>query len=701
MNENILNPKSIAIVGASTNPKKISTIILQNLIGGGYNGKVYPVNPKYEEVLGRKSYSNILAIKEDLDQVCIAIPAHLVEEVIDQCIEKKVQSVIIISAGFKETGEEGILLEQRIATKLKDAKIRLIGPNSLGYINNNENINLSFARKNTGKGNIAFISQSGAFCTAILDMAYEDNFGFSNIISIGNKADIFENELIEMFQNDSNTTAIALYIEEFSDGKEFVKLAQQSKKPIIVIAPGSSEKAKEAISSHTGSLASSYETTSTAISKGNTILAENSVQLYNLMKLISYKKIPKGKKIAVVSNAGGPGIIATDNIEKYGLTLSELGEKTTKKLLNALPSASSMRNPVDILGDALSDRYEQAISVCENDKEVDCILVILTPQLITDIIGTAEKIVKIQNKTSKPIFACFLGKHDIKSGVNLLNEYNIYSSSNIEATIRIISKLVKYNSDSVNKDIVEVKDIKTSSKYITDIKDSLSSETIILPDDITENILKEHNIAIPEQIITPHIENAIEFAVNRFPVVIKATSKDLAHKTDVKAVYVDIRTISEFESKFYELREVISKVTGTTSPEILVQEMVESNSEIFIGANREGDSRIYEDDGKGFGHLLAIGQGGIYTEVYKDIEHVLLPTSREDILEAVNRTRLSKIIDGYRGRPLLAKEKLLDMMESIQRLLISYPQIISMDINPVMLTEEKVVAVDTKIYIKD
>jgi acetyltransferase len=701
MNDNILNPRSIAIVGASTNPKKISTVILQNLISGGYNGKVYPVNPKYTEILGRTSYPDVLAIEEDVDQVCIVIPAPFVEDVIDQCIEKKVKSVIIISAGFKETGEDGKLLEERITEKLNDAKIRLIGPNCLGYINNNENINLSFARKNPGKGNVAFISQSGAFCTAILDMACEDNFGFSHMVSIGNKADIFENELIEKFQNDSNTKAIALYIEEFSDGKEFVKLAQKSKKPLVLIAPGSSEKAKQAITSHTGSLASSYDTTVTAISKGNTILAHNSVELYDLMKLLSNNRIPKGRKVVVITNAGGPGIIATDNIEKNGLELSQLGDKTTKKLLKYLPSEASVKNPVDILGDALSDRYEEAISICEDDKEVDSILVILTPQLITDIVGTAQKIVKLQNKTSKPIYACFLGNHDIKSGTTLLNEYNVYCSNNIEATTQIIGKLAKYNNDIARKEIVEVKDIKVSKKYNDDIDFLTTSDITILPDDLVEKVLVEHHIEIPQQVITPNIEDALEFAVNRFPVVIKATSKDLAHKTDFKAIFLDIRTISEFESKFYELRDAISKVTGTTSPNILVQEMIDGNAEIFIGANREGNSKIYEDDGKGFGHLIAVGQGGIYTEVYKDIKHILIPTNREDLLETLDSTKVSIIINGFRGKPKLAKDKLLDMLENIQRLLISYPQIVSMDINPVMLTEDRAVAVDVKLYVRE
>jgi acetyltransferase len=467
----------------------------------------------------------------------------------------------------------------------------------------------------------------------------------------------------------------------------------------MVVAPGSSEKAKEAISSHTGSLASSYDTLLTAFRKSNVIVVDSSVELYSMMRIIKNYKLPKGNKIAVVTNAGGPGIIATDNMEKEGLQLAELSEKSVKKLKEELPPTSAINNPIDVLGDALSDRYEKAISIVKDDKEVDSILVLLTPQLITDIVGTAEKIIKIQEETDKPIFACFLGKEDIKTGANILREYGIFVSDNMELTVELIRKFTDY---SINKggSIVEVDDIKRSSKHIESIEKELSSETKLLDDRIAEEILKEHNIEIPEQIITPNVEDAMSFAVNRFPVAIKAASKDLAHKTDMKAIYLDIRTVSEFETKIYELREAISKKTGITAPNILVQEMIEGNAEIFVGANREGNSKIYEKDGKGFGHLLALGQGGIYTEVYKDVEYVLLPTDRESIEEALERTKISKIINGYRGKPKLAKDRLLEMLENIQRMLISYPQIVSLDINPVMLTESRAVAVDVKVYIK-
>jgi acetyltransferase len=700
MINDIFSPKSIAIVGASTNLKGIGTVILQNLISDGYKGEIYPINPKYQEILGKQAYSDILAIEEPIEQVCIVVPAISVENIVDQCIEKAVKSIVIISSGFKESDADGRALEERIAQKVKDANIRLLGPNCLGYINNRDNINLSFARKNPGDGKIAFISQSGAFCTAILDMAVADDFGFSCVVSIGNKADIFENELIEQFQKDSSIDAIALYIEQFTDGKEFVNLAQISKKPIVIVAPGSSQKAKEAISSHTGSLASSYDTVATAFRKSNSIIVDSSVELYNMIRAIKNKSIPKGNSIAVITNAGGPGVIAADNIENEGLELAQLSENSISKLKEELPKASSLNNPIDLLGDALADRYEKAISIAQSDKNVDSILVLLTPQLVTDIVGTAEKILKIQEKSEKPIFACFLGKEDVKNGAALLSEYGVYVSDNIKETVQLIKKLTDYSMNK-GKKVVKTEDVRISKKYLDDVQQNTDEEIKILDDDVAEKILKEHGIEMPEQIITPNIEDAISFAVNRFPVVIKATSKDLAHKTDFKALYLDIRTVSEFETKMYELREAITKKTGTTSPDILVQEMIDGKAEIFIGANREGDSKIYESDGLGFGHLLAIGQGGIYTEVYKDIEYVLLPTDRKSMEEALYRTKISKIIDGYRGKVVLPKEKLLDMLENIQRMLISYPQIVSLDINPVILTVDRAIAVDTKIYIKD
>ena len=700
--EKILSPKSIAIVGVSNDLQKVGSVLLRNLLEGGYNGKVYPINPKYTELQGRQVFPNILAVNDDIDLVCISLPYQLVEEIVDQCIMKKVKTVLIISAGFSETGQEGRELEERIANKLKGARIRLIGPNCLGFINNKAKINLSFARSNPGDGNIAFISQSGAFCTAILDMAEESNSGFGYVISVGNKADINENELLPYFISNPLIKAIAIYLEEFSDGKEFVSIAQRSKKPILLIAPGSSEKSKQAISSHTGSLASSYDTVLAAVKKANLLLAENSEELYKLIELVDMGYMPKGKNVAVVSNAGGPGITAVDSAQREGLEIISLGEKTQQKLRRDLPVEASFENPVDVLGDAKSDRYASAIETVIEDVNTNSVVILLTPQLMTDIEGTANAIVEISKRTSKPLFACFLGGKEVKNGFKILTENKLPWFNDVQEAMHLISKLANFEQ---NKNLNKIVD---SNKFLRKTRNKKElfefvegdEEIKVLPDDLAIKILNEFGIDTPKQIVTSSLEQARDFASTAFPVAIKASAQDLAHKTDHKGLYLDIRTISEFEKSFEELKETITKVTGNTSPEILIQEMVDSKIEFFIGANREGDSHIYEKEGIGFGHLVAIGKGGVYTEVYKDIKHVLIPETREKVNAILSETRVSMIIDGYRGKPKLAREKLLDLIMKIQSMLITYPEIVSMDINPVMLNESRAVVVDIKLYVK-
>jgi len=697
----ILSPKSIAIVGVSGDPEKIGAVLLKNLIEGGYNGKIFPVNPKYQELQGRKVYPTIADIEEDIDLVCISLPRQFVEDIIDQCIAKKVKSVVIISAGFKETGGEGKILEERISQKLKEAGIRLMGPNCLGYINNRSKINISFARENPGDGDIAFISQSGAFCTAILDMACEKGLGFSHIISLGNKADINENEILPSLINDSSIKAIALYLEEFTDGKEFVSTVQKSKKPILIIAPGSSEKSRQAISSHTGSLASSYDTTMAAIKKANLIHAENSQELFKLMQLVESDIFPRSNKTAIVSNAGGPGIIAVDRGEKEDICVIDFGEKTAQKLMKGLPEESNISNPIDVLGDAKSDRYAYAINTVLEDINVDSVVVLLTPQLVTDIEGTAEAICDICKRTSKPIFSCFMGGKNIKAGIRILERAKVPNFSDIQECMHLLSKLIKYESAKGRNLPVSSDKLFKKGKFRKEVQEYCSeSEVSILPDDLAISIMDEFKIDYPMQLVTTSLESGRDFASLHFPVAIKATAEDLAHKTDFKGLFLDIRTITEFEQKFEELRETITKTTGKSAPNILIQEMIDGKLEIFVGANREGSSDIYEEEGRGFGHLIAVGKGGIFTEVYRDIQHILVPETEEMMDKILSETKVSKIIDGYRGKPRLAREKLIDLLSKIQAMLISYPEIVSMDINPVMLTENRAVVVDIKLYVQ-
>ena len=430
-------------------------------------------------------------------------------------------------------------------------------------------------------------------------------------------------------------------------------------------------------------------------------MADNSEDLFELIMLINQDAIPDGRKIAIITNAGGPGILATDAVEKENLQLTEIGEKTKQKLLKVLPRESNIKDPIDLLGDAKSDRYELAIETVLEEKDVDSIFTILTPQLITDIEGTAQKIVEMSKQTSKPIYACFLGGKDVKAGFRILKHNNQPAFNDIQEGIHLIAKLAKFEENKEKTKLVNCDDYKVRAKHRKEVIEYSNEEEIkILPENLAISLLQEFKIDIPNELVTGSIEEAIDFAAMNFPVAIKATAKDLAHKTDFKGIYLDIRTISEFEEKFVELRENISKITGNPAPEILVQEMIDGKVEFFIGANREGDSHIYEKNGKGFGHLLAIGQGGIYTEVYKDIKHILVPENDEKIRDLFDETKISMIINGYRGKPVLAKEKILELITKIEKLLINYPEIISMDINPVMITEKRAVVVDAKFYVK-
>ena len=702
MNQNIINPKSIAIVGVSENKKKIGSVIFESLLRDGFKGDIYPINPKHEEIRGLKCYPSINDLPNPPEMVCIAIPSLAVENIVDECIVKKVKSIVIVSSGFKETGEAGRNLEESIRRKTKEAGIRVLGPNCLGFINNKEDINLSFVRKNPGDGNIAFISQSGAFCTSILDMALESNIGFSHIFSLGNKSDINENELLDLLIKDKDVGTIILYLEQFFDGKEFINIARNTKKPIITIIPGGSVKAEEAISSHTGSLVSSYDTTIATLKKANNIQVDSTNELFYTVKVADlYKDKRIGKKIAILTNAGGPGVIATSSAEENSLEIVDLEEKTEIQLKEILHDASGLQNPVDILGDALAQDYEKSLSILLKDPQIDTVLVLLTPQLVTEISLTAEKIAKVSKETNKAIFTCFLGGDNVKAGIGILEEMDIVNFPSIKEAMNTIYKIADFRKKIAREKIPLIKDLTKKRENSELIEKYLSDDPVILSDKVTYKLLEEFDVKFAEYLSTASLEEAVEFASTRFPVVVKADSSDLAHKTDFQGLYLDIRNITELEEKFTTLRETITKSTGNASPRILVQKMLAIDTEIFLGTNREGGRDVYEDKGLGFGHLVAFGHGGIYTEIYKDIKHILIPECRSRIEEIMEETNIWKIVEGYRGKVPLAKKELIDLIEKVQKLLITYPEIVSMDMNPVLLDEKTAVVVDAKIYIKN
>ncbi len=701
----LFKPNSVAVVGVSNDPTKLGSVILSNIIDAGFKGKLYPVNPKYDELFGYKTYKKISDIPGKVDLICVAIPAPFVADTLRDAGKKKVKAAIIITAGFREIGGDGVKMEQEIKEVAKKAGIRLMGPNCLGMINPSANINASFAASYPQDGNIAFLSQSGAFCTAVLDMSLEKQVGFSHFVSLGNKADINENDLIDYWMKDEKVKVIGAYLEEIKQGQTLLDLVQKNNnsKPIVIFKPGETQEAKQAISSHTGSMAGSSQTFKTAVAQNGLIEVNEVNEMFNMMMGFSWANPPKGKRIAVVTNAGGPGIIATDEIVKNGLEMAKISDETKAAIKDYLPATASLHNPIDVIGDALAERYRAPIDVLVNDENVDAILILLTPQLVTQIEETAKLVVNSAKLSKKPIFTVFLGGKYVQHGLQRLYDNKVPSFRYISDAVNVLKAMYEYNRASdVNKTKTAAKTgiMKHASKgkYRTELRKHLTDQQTALPEKVVEKIAKEVGLRLPEQTVCSELKDALIFAKNMYPVVIKATTNSIAHKTEEKALYLNIQNQDELKAAFEELTATIRK--HTRGPvEILVQEQVISKEELLIGANRDGGSDVYEDNTDGFGHLLVFGKGGIYTEIYKDIESVLAPATREEIEEAFNKTRISKIINGARGQEKLAMDKVIDAVEAVQKMVILYPEIASLDINPLLITRDKAVAVDLKVFI--
>ncbi len=695
----LFNPNSIAVVGVSENTSKLGSVVFNNILKGGFEGKVYPVNPKYPALFGYKCYAKIAAIEEKVDLAVIVIPAEFVFDAIKDCAEKKVSDAIIISAGFGETGAEGEKMEKEITSFAKEHGIRILGPNCLGIIIPKLKLNASFAPQIPDDGNVAFLSQSGAFNTAILDLAEQNKLGFSHFISIGNKSDLNEQDFVMNFMLDEEVKVLGIYLEEFEDGKDFIDLIKSYElKPTVLLHPGESVEARKAISSHTGSLAGSSDVIKAALRQTGITQVYTIEKMFAAMMMFSWGKLPKGDKIAIVTNAGGPGIMLTDMVVKEGLKLAELTEETQTELKKVLPTTASVHNPVDVIGDAQVDRYSNAIQILEKDPNVDVIVVLLTPQLVTQIEETAKFIINFYETSSKTIVPIFIGGNYVQAGLSRFFDHKVPAFQFPEEAIHSIKNLVEFYK-FVNSTKEKI-NISKSDSNAPLINKGLTDQPVAMSQELAKKLAEEFDLTMPKEAIVKSLEEAEGFAQKHgYPIVLKALAEDIMHKTDVKALFLDISNWEELSEAYENLQENITKATGKASAEVLIQEQIKGGEELFIGANRDGNSEVY-DNGKGFGHLLVFGKGGIYTEVYKDISNALIPISEKEIENLINETKVSKIINGTRGKKPLALGALIKTINKIQRLLVSYPQIVSLDINPVILTEERCIVVDLKCFIQ-
>lgn len=682
----LFSPQSIAVIGASTTVGTVGNSLTSNLLKNGYAGKVYPVNPKTDTLFDLPCYKNIAAIPDDVDVAIIIIKASAVPGALREAGEKGVRGAVIISSGFKETGETGKSLEEEIASIAQEYDIALLGPNCLGFLHPAVGLNASFAKRMPESGEIAFFSQSGALCTALLDLS-SDDLGFSYFVSTGNKAVIGENELLRFFASDPHTKAISFYSEGLSDSGKIIEtgndiLARSEAKPIIALKSGTTVAGTAASSSHTGALAGSDAAYQALFKQARMIRAESLEHLIDLLSVFSKNPLPAGIRLGIITNAGGLGVLATDSAVMHGLEIATLSPET-REALAILPAAASTRNPVDVLGDALADRYRLAIDTLIADANVDMLLIIVTPQTMTQAKETAEAIADAKNRSDKPIVAIYAGKESLAEGLALLQKNDVATMTYPEAGARALAALAQVatwrNSISVSEPF-HFDDIdREAAKTIIDRAKSEGRNA--LSEQEAGAVLKAYGFPLLETRMVRNTDEALA-ATEAFgkPVVMKIVSPDIIHKSDVGGVILAVQP--EEGAAAYEklMTEVKMHLPEARLEGALVAEMVHQTGgrEIILGLKREA----------GLGTLVLTGLGGIFVETFKDVSMRFASLSREDADEMLRELASFPLLEGARGQKGVHMETLLLMIGRLSRLATDFPEIAELDINPVLAFPE-------------
>jgi len=700
MLNNFFEPASVAVIGASTNPTKLGHSVVKNLIEGGYKnfGRIYPINHKADEILGIKAYPTVDDVPGSIDLAVIVIPYPYVPDALRECGHKEIKAAIVISAGFREAGSEGLERELELVEILDQFDMRLIGPNCLGVIDTFTPINASFSAGTPPSGPMAFMSQSGALGTAVLDIALAGRLGLSKFASLGNKADVSEIDLLRAWKDDPHTKVIMIYSEGMPNGQEFIRVAREvtKQKPVVAIKSGVTQSGSRAVSSHTGSLAGSEQAYHAAFQQAGVIRVDSMQQLFDVSQAIGYQPGLRGDRIAIVTNAGGPGILATDALERAGMSLARFDASTKKTLMQYLPEAASAANPVDVLGDARADRYRYALEIIGKDPNVDGILVLLTPQAMTEIMETAEAIGSLSEKTEKPILACFMGEQQVEPGVHVLTEKGVPNYSFPEQAANAFHAMDEYRLIR-ERPALDYETFDVDNDAVKRVFDRVRSEgRLSIGDSEAREILEAYGLRIPKSKVASTPEQVVAFANEiGYPVVLKIASPDILHKTDVGGVRVGLSNEEEvfdaFELMVYRAQRYVpeARIWGC-----LVQEMMPPGGlEVLVGMNRDPQ----------FGPLVTFGLGGIYVEALKDVTFRIAPFSRQEAQAMLDEIKAYALLEGVRGNPPVDKDAIVDTILRMGQLVQEFPEIVEFDINPLIVFSkgQGAVAIDMRLILSE
>jgi acetate---CoA ligase (ADP-forming) len=697
MLESFFEPRSVAVVGASREEGKVGHDVLRNLIQYEFQGEIYPINPKADEIMGLKCYPSVSSVPGDVDLVVLVIPAKIAIPVLEDCAKKKVKAVIIITAGFKEVGREGADLERQVVEIAHKNGMRIVGPNCLGLISTPSNLNASFADGMPEKGGIAFLSQSGAFGTAVLDWAIGEKIGFSKFISVGNKADVDETDLIRAIGDDAESKVLLGYIESVENGPAFMKTVREvtKKKPIIMFKSGGTEAGARAASSHTGALAGSDKAYDAAFRQVGVLRARKVVDLFDWGLAFSSQGRIKGPNVGLVTNAGGPGIIATDAIEESDLKMATLAKETIESLRAPLPPTANLYNPVDVIGDAKADRYEVAIRGVLKDPNVDGLIVILTPQTSTEPELTAELIVKAAQSTDKPVLACYMGGPRVAPGAKILMQNGVPVYPFPERAVMAMDAMYRQQkwmetpaSDTPAFDVAKDK----VARVFQSVRDSGRLELGELE---AREVVEAYGFRLPKSVLVKSAEEAAAAAHTvGLPCVMKISSPDILHKSDIGGVKVGLKTEEDVVSTYSDMVDSISRKKPDALIEgVLVQEMVSGGKEIILGMMRDPQ----------FGPMLMFGLGGIYVEVLKDVAFRIAPLTRADAETMIEEIRSVALLKGARGEAPADLDAVVDGLLKLSQLVSDFPEIVELDVNPLLVfgKGEGAIALDARLTLND
>lgn len=691
-------PRSVAVIGASERPGSVGRSVLWNLLSSPFGGTVFPVNSKRSNVLGIKAYPSVRDLPEKVDLIVVTTPADTVPELIRESVEVGIPAAIVISAGFKEFGEHGKELERQISEIIR-GKMRLIGPNCLGVMNPIRGLNATFAHTVARPGNVAFISQSGALCTAVLDWSLRENVGFSGFVSIGSMLDVNWGDLVDYFGSDARTHSIVIYMESIGDARSFLSAAREVSltKPVIVIKAGRTAAAAKAAASHTGALTGSDEVLDAAFRRSGVLRVNSIADIFFMSDVLAKQPRPRGNRLCILTNAGGPGVLATDALVAGGGELAELSEETMKAFDEILPAQWSHNNPVDILGDAEPERYAKSLEIAAKDASIDGMLVVLTPQEMTNPTLIAEKLKPYAKGLGKPVLASWMGGAEVAAGGQILNQAGIPTFQFPDSAVRAFNYMWRYAYNL--KGIYETPALPQhadaalqrgkAERIIRDVRDSGRT---ILTEYESKQLLKAYNIPTVETRVAATEDEALKAAEEiGYPIVLKLYSLTITHKTDVGGVQLNLHDANAVKTAFQTIKQTVAEKVGAEHFQgVTVQPMAKLDGyELIIGSSLDSQ----------FGPVILFGTGGQLVEVFKDRALALPPLNSTLALRLMEQTKIFTALKGVRGRKPVDLKALEELLVRFSQLVVEQPWIKEIDINPLLASPDRLLALDARVVL--